>query len=608
MENKKKKNLFITIGLIGALLLVVGITYAYWILTKQQTGENVVNTACLSMDIESESDDITLDKTYPILDSEGRKLKPYKFSVHNKCSDMATYQINLESLSTVLEANRLNPNYLKVKLNEVGQEGIEKVLGETSPTDTTIENTYEAHKLMSGYLEANETKDFELRIWMHEKVTVENADSMNKEFRGKITVTSTYINEDDIPPTSSLALSVCENTITAKATATPYKNKSISKYEYQIDEQAWQDGSETEEFTNQIEGEHTIKLRVTDNLGATSEVEQTINTTPEMVEIAGKQIEVATCKNGLYKVSHNDLEELDNDWNKTEYRYAGVNYTDGETPYVHNYVEFNNELWRIIGLVNVKVGSNVEQRVKIVRTDGVGEQKAFGNYYWDTSNNNWTTSKLKDMLNGIYYESGTGDCYKSSSTSQCDFNTGTDLPKGLDETARNMIDKEVTWNIGGSSTYDDVTVKMFYERERGTSTGSSNTYPSEWSSATDVGEKHNGIGLIYPSDYGYATNGGSIGRETCFAEYLYNWSSTSENYKSECGGTDWLKPSDYLWTLTPYSSYSVNAFIVLSSGDLGGSYVGIAYGVEPVGYLTPSTKIISGQGTIDEPYQLQLNA
>ncbi len=461
MENKKKKNLFITLGVIGALLLVVGITYAYWILTKQQTGENVVNTACLSMDIESESDDISLDKAYPILDSEGRKLKPYKFSVHNKCSDMATYQINLESLSTVLEANRLNPNYLKVKLNEVGQDGIEKVLGETSPTDTTIENTYEAHKLMSGYLEANETKDFELRIWMHEKVTVENADSMNKEFRGKITVTSTYINEDDIPPTSSLALSVCENTITATATATPYKNKSISKYEYQIDEQAWQDGSETEEFTNQIEGEHTIKLRVTDNLGATSEVEQTINTTPEMVEIAGKQIEVATCKNGLYKVSHNDLEELDNDWNKTEYRYAGVNYTDGETPYVHNYVEFNNELWRIIGLVNVKVGSNVEQRVKIVRTDGVGEQKAFGNYYWDTSNNNWTTSKLKDMLNGIYYESGTGDCYKSSSTSQCDFNTGTDLPKGLDETARNMIDKEVTWNIGGSSTYDDVTLKMF---------------------------------------------------------------------------------------------------------------------------------------------------
>ncbi len=620
MENKKKKYIFITLSIIGTLLLVVGVTYAYWILTKQQTGENVVNSACLSMDIESESDDITLDKAYPILDSEGEKLKPYKFSVHNKCSDIATYQINLESLSTVLEANRLSPNYIKVKLNEVGQEGIEKVLGETSPTDTTIENTYEAHKLMSGYLKANETKDFELRIWMHEKVTVENTDSMNKEFKSKITVTSTYINEDDIPPTSTLALSVCENTITATATATPYKNKSISKYEYQIDEEEWQDGSETKEFTNQIEGDHTIKLRVTDNLGAVSEeVEQTVNVVePEMVEIAGKQIPIATCKNGLYKVEHNDLEELDSVWNKAEYRYAGVNYTDAETPYVHNYVEFNNEIWRIIGLVNVKVGSNVEKRVKIVRTDGVGEQKAFGNYAWDRPSeytNNWTTSKLKDMLNGIYFESSTGECYTGdngsiASQNTCDFNTGTDLSKGLDETAREMIDKEVIWNIGGSSTYDDVTVKMFYERERGTITGSSNTYPSEWSSETDVGEKYNGIGLIYPSDYGYATNGGNIGRETCFAKELYYWDNINENinYKSECGGTDWLKPNNgYLWTLSPISSNSYGTFSVGSSG-VAGSYGDVyrAFGVWPVGYLTPSTKIISGEGTIEDPYHLQI--
>ena len=616
MENKKKKYTLMTLLVLGVILLIGGVSYAYWILTKEQTGENVVNSACLSMDIESESDDITLDKAYPILDSEGRKLKPYKFSVHNKCSDMATYQINLESLSKVLEANRLNPNYIKVKLNEVGQDGIEKVLGETSPTDTTIENTYEAHKLMSGYLEANETKNFELRIWMHEKVTVENADSMNKEFRSKVTVTSTYINEDDVPPTSSLALSVCENTITATATATPYKNKSISKYEYQIDEEEWQDGKATQEFTDQLEGNHTIKLRVTDNLGATSEVEQTVNIgTPEMVEIAGKQIEVVSCKNGLYKVEHNDLEELGQEWNKTEYRYAGVNYTDADTSYVHNYVSFNNEIWRIIGLVNVKIGNSVEQRVKIVRTDGVGEQKNFGLYAWDRPSgysNNWTTSKLKDMLNGIYYESNISDCYKDGEANICDFNTGTELPKGLDDTARNMIDKEVIWNIGGSSTYDDVTVKMFYERERGTSTGSSNTYPAQWNSETDVGEKYNGIGLIYPSDYGYATNGGSIGRETCFAKELYSWNKTVEkiNYQSECGGTDWLKPSNGdLWTLSPDSSYSGSAFYVGSSGYVNYTYsVSSAYGVWPTAYLTTSIKIISGEGTMDSPYELQLNA
>ena len=54
-------------------------------------------------------------------------------------------------------------------------------------------------------------------------------------------------------------------------------------------------------------------------------------------------------------MEHNDLEELDKAWNQTEYRFAGVNYTSADTPYVHNYVEFNNEIWRIIGLVNVRL-------------------------------------------------------------------------------------------------------------------------------------------------------------------------------------------------------------------------------------------------------------
>ena len=56
MENKKKKYT-IVIVLLVVVLLVIGVSYAYWILTKQQEGTNVVNTVCLSMDIESESDD-----------------------------------------------------------------------------------------------------------------------------------------------------------------------------------------------------------------------------------------------------------------------------------------------------------------------------------------------------------------------------------------------------------------------------------------------------------------------------------------------------------------------------------------------------------------------
>ena len=313
-----------------------------------------------------------------------------------------------------------------------------------------------------------------------------------------------------------------------------------------------------------------------------------------------KDVPIIEIGDGLYKVEYNDLTELSSEWNKTEYRYAGAD--------PDNYVKFNNEIWRIIGLVNVKVGDSVEQRLKIVRTDGVKDQKDFGNYAWDRDNsssytNNWTTSKLKDMLNGIYYGSEIGDCYTgdnsaASAQNTCDFTGNGALPKGLDDTARNMIDKEVIWNIGGWDTYE-ITAKQFYEKERGKSTGNSNKYPSEWSRETDVGDKHNGIGLIYPSDYGYAV-GGDV-RNNCLSKDLYNYDSDN------CGTNDWLKPSNNLWTLSPRSSYLNNTFFVYSSGCFS-SYFGVdhTYGVWPVGYLTTSTKIVDGTGNINSPFVLSI--
>ena len=328
----------------------------------------------------------------------------------------------------------------------------------------------------------------------------------------------------------------------------------------------------------------------------------------------GKDVIPVENGDGLYVVTHESFEELGPEWNKAEYRYAGVN--------PDNYVKFNNEIWRIIGLVNVKTETGVEQRLKIVRTDGIAGQKDFGlfaNNSSDGGNNDWTTNKLKDMLNGIYYESKTGECHRGLNTdttetkkATCDFNSGTNLPKGLDETARSMVDKEVIWNIGGSDESDNVTVKMFYERERGTSSGNSNKAPSEWSNETDVGGKHNGIGLIYPSDYGFATNGGSIGRETCFAGYLHDWSRTVNdiNYLSECARKDWLRTKyiNYeILSITPDPDASDTMYIVLNEGSVySGSESYWASGIWPVVYLTDSTKIINGNGTIEEPFELSV--
>ena len=328
----------------------------------------------------------------------------------------------------------------------------------------------------------------------------------------------------------------------------------------------------------------------------------------------GKDILTVESGDGLYSVSH-DVSKISTDWNNTEYRYAGLN--------PNNYVKFNNEKWRIIGLVNVKTTSGIEQRIKIIRTAEIENQKNVGFYAWDRPsgyNNNWTTSKLKDMLNGIYYNSGIGDCYQGDAISNsailatCDFSGNNELSNGLEETARNMIDKEVIWNLGGISTNEDVNVAMFYEGERGTATSNTN-FPPEWSLANDS-EYFNGIGLLYPSDYGYATNGGTLGRDACFEKAIYYWRSTDEIYRSQCSGTDWLKPSsntNLVWTITHNSSSQFSAFYLNHLGFISNTSVTRdAHAILPVIYLKSSVKILENTqfdkdyGTIDNPFILSV--
>ena len=119
-----------------------------------------------------------------------------------------------------------------------------------------------------------------------------------------------------------------------------------------------------------------------------------------------------------------------------------------------------------------------------------------------------------------------------------------------------------------------------------------------------VGEKYNGIGLMYTSDYGYAV-GGEV-RNSCLAKSLYDFS------EDNCATNDWLK-SKYgtAWTLSPSSSGPATAFSIYSSGNVV-SFEGtlIANVVWPTLYLKPTIKITSNPnseqeyGTIDNPFIL----
>ena len=283
----------------------------------------------------------------------------------------------------------------------------------------------------------------------------------------------------------------------------------------------------------------------------------------------------------------------------TDYHYIGAD--------PNNYIKFNNELWRIIGVFDTDDGTGkVEKRLKIIRNESIG------GYSWDNKDtttgaennygkNEWTDARLNYLLNpghesettggSLYWNRGAGNCYKgqNNATTACDFTT-----KGLTEKAKAMIG-DAKWYLGGSSTYEDVTTPMFYTRERGTSvySGRSTTWTGK-------------VGLIYPSDYGYATSGGTTtNRASCLAKEIYKWTSSTV---SDCKNNDWMYNSSInQWTIMSRQDSASIGFDVDYTGSVIDAYAYNDRGVWPVVHLKSTIKVITGSGTKDSPYILSGN-
>ena len=280
-------------------------------------------------------------------------------------------------------------------------------------------------------------------------------------------------------------------------------------------------------------------------------------------------------KNQMWAFTHEATEQLKA---TTDYRYIGAN--------PNNYVKFNDELWRIIGVFDVDDGTGkIEKRMKIIRNEPIG------NYSWDYTSsgsytNEWKTAQLNTLLNsGAYYNRTTGSYYNGNKTaSNVDFTS-----TGLTNTAKAMIG-DAKWYLGGSNTYRDVTPSMFYTRERGTTVYSGRS--TNWTGK---------VGLMYPSDEGYATSGGtSTNRASCMAIALFDWRSGSSY--SDCYNNDWLyNSSQYQWTISPSADYSNYVFGVSTPGYVTYHIAKYDFAARPVVHLKSTIKVISGSGTTSSP-------
>ena len=111
---------------------------------------------------------------------------------------------------------------------------------------------------------------------------------------------------------------------------------------------------------------------------------------------------------------------------------------------------------------------------------------------------------------------------------------------------------------------------------------------------------------MYPSDYGYATSGGSTtDRATCLNTVLNSWGGSSV---SDCKNNDWLyNSSSFQWTISPdaYPPGASNAFYVSSGGFVSDTDACNGNGVRPVVYLTSNVVVQSGYGSSGNPFTLK---
>ena len=253
--------------------------------------------------------------------------------------------------------------------------------------------------------------------------------------------------------------------------------------------------------------------------------------------------------------------------NENGYRYEGKN--------PNNYIWFNNEYWRIIGVFDsASHGQSNKNLVKIIRDD------VLDGLVWDKSNtNDWTASSLKSLLNGAYYKAqdgtSSGYCYGYSTTvtANCDY-----TKKGIQSGYRGMI-ANVTWHLGGYSS-TSATSSAFYGYERGTT-----VYSGRPTSTTGY------IGLMYPSDYGYSVLSSSCTRTTNLG-----------SYGTTCAGQSWLYGKGDEWTLTPSSLLSIFVFHLSNNASVYSNYANGGWGTRPVLYLDASVYKIDGDGSLNNPY------
>ena len=273
---------------------------------------------------------------------------------------------------------------------------------------------------------------------------------------------------------------------------------------------------------------------------------------------------------------------LENGAGDGSYRYAGSSDT------TNNFVCFGYDstdgscptdyLYRIIGVF--------DNQVKLIKYDygTTTELGTDGDYSNTYSGSGWTgTNKGSNTTTeiGAYYWNKNTSTNVWSESRLNTINLNTNYLNNIGTNWSNKIAMH-SWKVGGNTWANMVTVVV------------STSYTNEITSPAEGTTYDAKVGLMYVSDYGYATAPSAWTK-------LLSYDSENGYNNSSVTSVNWMYMGLVEWTISRRSDRSSGAFTVSSDGDVSYYGVGLSIAVRPVLYLASETAYAGGSGTAGSP-------
>ena len=283
-------------------------------------------------------------------------------------------------------------------------------------------------------------------------------------------------------------------------------------------------------------------------------------------------------------------------YNEDGYRYEGSdpnNYI-----YMTNNSTNEKELWRIIGVF--PDGENGEEVIRVRRHYEKNNYPTMaynsGSTAYNYKNLNKTKKNLlafNDILNKDYIAAGV--CFDGGENHFPKTSMYNSLSSTYNLTNYNHV-VNFKMYLGSSSSSPTLTVSGLYLMERGTTPGYT-AAESYNSTVSFIGS----VGIMYPSDYGYAALASDCERSKVIYMGYYE--------TAECHNNNWLfqGSSQWQWLISPDDTQGCLAGVIWDSGGVSigteAYTVGGGAAYSPVMALS-SGVIVMGSGTKADPYTI----